>query len=54
MSMLKTDKKTRYFDDFTEAAIQISNKINMVMNYCKHCITVSIKLLEHSSGPLST
>jgi hypothetical protein len=36
MSMLKTDKKTRYFDDFMEVAIQIFNNVNRVMNYCKH------------------
>jgi len=52
--MLFNKTRNNIFDDFTEVAIQISSQINMIMNYCKHCITVSIKILEHKSGPLST
>jgi len=51
--MLFKKTRTNIFDDFTEVAIQIFNKINIVMSYYKHCITVSIKLLKHNSGPLS-
>ena len=43
-------KKTRanIFDDFTGVVIQIFYKINMVINYYKHWITVLIKLLERN------